>query len=173
MIENERLSSSNPGSGRSQENSANAKTESERSGWLQDKFLSTLNHELRTPLNAVLGFAELLSEERAGPLNERQRRYVGHILHGGQQILRLITDILDYSKIEAGHLPLAMDSVPVQPCIAEVFDLLRPLAEKKFTDAASDRPAGLVRSSRCNALKTGAAASRGERDQVLAGEDKD
>jgi signal transduction histidine kinase len=130
MVENERLSSSNPGSDRSHENSANAKTEAERSGWLQDKFLSTLNHELRTPLNAVLGFAELLAEERAGPLNERQRRYVSHILHGGQHILRLITDILDYSRIEAGRLPLAVDSVPIQSCIGEVFDLLRPLAER-------------------------------------------
>jgi signal transduction histidine kinase len=130
MVENQRFSSPNPEIGRSDEKSAPAKTEAERSSLLQDKFLSTLNHDLRTPLNAVLGFAELLTEERAGSLNERQRRYVSHILHGGQQILRLITDIHDYSRMEAGHLPLAMDSVPVQSCIAEVFDLLRPLAER-------------------------------------------
>ena len=60
-----------------------AKEEAERSNKFKDQFLSTMSHELRTPLNAVLGFSELLSEERYGPLNERQLRYVTHIHTGG------------------------------------------------------------------------------------------
>ncbi|MGH9757094.1 MAG: CHASE sensor domain-containing protein, partial [Candidatus Acidiferrales bacterium] len=61
-----------------------AKEEIERSSKFKDQFLSTMSHELRTPLNAVLGFSDLLMEERYGPLNERQRRYVTHIHTGGK-----------------------------------------------------------------------------------------
>lgn len=108
-----------------------AKEEAERSNKFKDQFLSTMSHELRTPLNAVLGFSDLLTEERYGPLNERQRRYVTHIHTGGKHLLRLINDILDLSKIEAGRLQLAIESVPVDNSFAEVIDTLRPLADKK------------------------------------------
>ena len=108
-----------------------AKEEAERSNKFKDQFLSTMSHELRTPLNAVLGFSDLLTEERYGPLNERQQRYVTHIHTGGKHLLRLINDILDLSKIEAGRLQLAIESVPVDGSFAEVIDTLRPLADKK------------------------------------------
>ena len=108
-----------------------AKEEAERSNKFKDQFLSTMSHELRTPLNAVMGFSDMLSEERYGPLNDRQRRYVTHINTGGRHLLRLINDILDLSKIEAGRLQLAIESVPIKPSFAEVFDCLRPLADKK------------------------------------------
>jgi PAS domain S-box-containing protein len=108
-----------------------AKEQAERSNKFKDQFLSTMSHELRTPLNAVMGFSDMLSEERYGPLNDRQRRYVTHINTGGRHLLRLINDILDLSKIEAGRLQLAIESVPIKPSFAEVFDCLRPLADKK------------------------------------------
>ena len=108
-----------------------AKEEAERSNKFKDQFLSTMSHELRTPLNAVLGFSDLLTEERYGPLNDRQRRYLTHIHTGGKHLLRLINDILDLSKIEAGRLQLAIESVPVDGSIAEVVDTLRPLADNK------------------------------------------
>lgn len=108
-----------------------AKEEAERSNRFKDQFLSTMSHELRTPLNAVLGFSDLLREERYGPLNERQQRYITHIHTGGEHLLRLINDILDLSKIEAGHLQLAIESVPVSMSFAEILDTLRPLADKK------------------------------------------
>jgi PAS domain S-box-containing protein len=108
-----------------------AKEEAERSNKFKDQFLSTMSHELRTPLNAVLGFSDLLTEERYGPLNDRQRRYVTHIHNGGKHLLRLINDILDLSKIEAGRLQLAIESVPVGSTFAEVIDTLRPLADNK------------------------------------------
>jgi PAS domain S-box-containing protein len=116
---------------RAQEQLLVAKEEAERSNRFKDQFLSTMSHELRTPLNAVLGFSDLLSEESYGPLNERQARYVNHINKGGHHLLRLINDILDLSKIEAGRLQLAIENVPVNRTFAEVFDTLRPLAEKK------------------------------------------
>ncbi|MGH9714464.1 MAG: PAS domain S-box protein [Candidatus Acidiferrales bacterium] len=108
-----------------------AKEEAERSNKFKDQFLSTMSHELRTPLNAVLGFSDLLSEEQYGPLNDRQRRYVNHIHTGGAHLLRLINDILDLSKIEAGRLQLALENVLVSSCFAEVVDTLRPLADRK------------------------------------------
>src|SRR5690349_10858135 len=90
-----------------------------------------MSHELRTQLNAVVGFCDLLTEEHYGPLNERQKRYVNHIHTGGKHLLRLINDILDLSKIEAGRLQLAMEDVRVQTALAEVLDTMRALADKK------------------------------------------
>jgi PAS domain S-box-containing protein len=108
-----------------------AKEEAERSNKFKDQFLSTMSHELRTPLNAVIGFSDLLTDERYGPLNDRQRRHVSHIHTGGKHLLSLINDILDLSKIEAGRLQLAVESVSVNRSFAEVADTLRPLVDKK------------------------------------------
>ncbi|MFI5126052.1 MAG: response regulator [Candidatus Acidiferrales bacterium] len=113
-----------------------AKEELERASKFKDQFLSTMSHELRTPLNAVLGFSDLLTEERYGPLNDRQRRYINHIHTGGKHLLRLINDILDLSKIEAGRLQLAIENVPVRTSFAEVTDAMRPLAAKKSQSLA-------------------------------------
>ena len=108
-----------------------AKDELERASKFKDQFLSTMSHELRTPLNAVLGFSELLTDERYGPLNEKQQRYVKHIHTGGKHLLSLINDILDLSKIEAGRLELTIENVLVTHSFAEVLDTMRPLADKK------------------------------------------
>ncbi len=114
-----------------QEALVRAKEEAERSNKFKDQFLSTMSHELRTPLNAVVGFSDLLTEEQYGPLNDRQRRYVNHIKTGGKHLLRLINDILDLSKIEAGRLQLAIQSVPIRTAFTDVVDTMRPLADKK------------------------------------------
>jgi signal transduction histidine kinase len=106
-------------------------SEVERSSKFKDQFLSTMSHELRTPLNAVMGFSELLSDARYGPLNERQQRYVNHIHAGGQHLLQLINDILDLSQIEAGRLQLSLENAPVLANLAEVSNALQPLVDKK------------------------------------------
>ncbi len=121
-----------------------AKQAAERSNKFKDQFLSTMSHELRTPLNAVLGFSDLLAEERYGPLNEKQLRYVTHIHTGGQHLLRLINDILDLSKIEAGRLELAIENVPVERTVREVLDALRPLADKKSQTLSHEAGATLA-----------------------------
>jgi PAS domain S-box-containing protein len=108
-----------------------AKEDAERTSKFKDQFLSTMSHELRTPLNAVLGFSDLLADERYGSLNDRQQRYVGHIHTGGKHLLKLISDILDISKIEAGRMELAREDVTVASAFAEVISALYPLAEKK------------------------------------------
>jgi signal transduction histidine kinase len=108
-----------------------ARDEAERASKFKDQFLSTMSHELRTPLNAVLGFSDLLADERYGALNDRQQRYVSHIHTGGKHLLKLISDILDLSKIEAGRMELAREDVIVESAFAEVISALYPLAEKK------------------------------------------
>jgi PAS domain S-box-containing protein len=108
-----------------------AKEEAEHASKFKDQFLSTMSHELRTPLNAVLGFSDLLADERYGPLNDRQQRYVAHIHTGGKHLLKLISDILDLSKIEAGRMELTREDVTVTSAFAEVISALYPLAEKK------------------------------------------
>ncbi len=116
---------------RAEEALVRAKEEAERTTKFKDQFLSTMSHELRTPLNAVLGFSDLLADERYGTLNDRQRRYVDHIHTGGTHLLKLITDILDLSKIEAGRMEIAPEDVNVASAFAEVLSTLQPLADKK------------------------------------------
>jgi len=117
--------------------------ELEKQSKFKDQFLSTMSHELRTPLNAVLGFSDLLGDERYGPLNDRQRRYVSHIHTGGKHLLKLIGDILDLSKIEAGRMELAMESLAVEAAFAEVLSVMQPLADKKSQELVSNVEQGL------------------------------
>ena len=123
-----------------------AKEEAERASKFKDRFLSTMSHELRTPLNAVMGFSDLLADTRYGQLNERQQRYVGHINTGGRHLLKLINDILDLSKIEAGRLEISLEDLSVAIIFDEVVSALRPLAEKKTqTLSPSAEPSLAVR----------------------------
>src|SRR5690349_11053882 len=121
-----------------------AKEEAERASKFKDRFLSTMSHELRTPLNAVLGFSDLLADQRAGELNERQRRYVSHINTGGKHLLKLIGDILDLSKIEAGRMELSCEDLRVAGIFGEVVSALRPLAGKKRQTLSSQVEGGLA-----------------------------
>jgi CheY-like chemotaxis protein/nitrogen-specific signal transduction histidine kinase len=121
-----------------------AKEEVERASKFKDQFLSTMSHELRTPLNAVLGFSDLLAEERYGSLNDRQKRYVNNIHTGGRHLLKLISDILDLSKIEAGRMDLAIQEVPIESAFEEVLSTLKPLAEKKSQILAQNCEARLI-----------------------------
>jgi CheY-like chemotaxis protein/anti-sigma regulatory factor (Ser/Thr protein kinase) len=86
---------------------------------------------LRTPLNAVVGFSELLMDDKHGPLTERQQRYVKHIRTGGFHLLKLINDILDLSRIEAGRLQLSTLTLDVSECFKDAVETLCPLAENK------------------------------------------
>ena len=127
---------------RAQEALTLAKEEAERTSRFKDQFLSTMSHELRTPLNAVLGFSDLLADERYGPLNEKQRRYIDHIHTGGKHLLSLISDILDLSKIEAGRMELAIENLSVQGAFSEVLSVMQPLADKKSHALSAKAEAG-------------------------------
>jgi signal transduction histidine kinase/DNA-binding response OmpR family regulator len=120
-----------------------AKEDAERASKFKDRFLSTMSHELRTPLNAVMGFSDLLADKRYGELSERQQRYVSHINTGGRHLLKLINDILDLSKIEAGRLEILHEDLSVENIFGEVVSALRPLAEKRTQTLSSLAEPGL------------------------------
>ncbi|UEM03785.1 HAMP domain-containing histidine kinase [Skermanella rosea] len=96
----------------------------------KSQFLANMSHELRTPLNAILGFSDVMRSETFGPLGDRRYRdYATDIYRSGDHLLRLINDILDLAKMDAGGLEIheeAMD--PVQVC-QEAQSMVRPLAE--------------------------------------------
>lgn len=105
--------------------------EVERANRMKSQFLASMSHELRTPLNAVIGFSELMGEEAAGPLNEKQRRYIEHVLNGARHLLQLINDILDLAKVESGQLLLRAEDFTLAEALPEVLSTVRPLAMNK------------------------------------------
>ena len=105
--------------------------EVERATQMKSKFLASMSHELRTPLNAVVGFSDLLAEGTPGDLNAKQKRFINHIKQGSEHLLRLINDILDLSKIEAGQLELRCEDFHVKDALPEVLSIIRPLAMAK------------------------------------------
>ncbi len=121
-----------------------ARDAAEQASHFKDEFLSTMSHELRTPLNAVIGFSELLVQNRYGPLNDRQSSYVSNIHTAGQHLLRLINDILDLSKIEAGRLELSPEDVPLGSLAGDVLASLKSLADQKNISLACVCPAAVM-----------------------------
>jgi len=110
----------------------------------KSEFLSNMSHELRTPLNAVIGFAQLLLTSKTNRLNERQTVQVQHIRKGGEYLLHLIGEILEFAKIEAGGLSLSIETVSLRELIDECIDLAGPLLTKYdvtlIDEAGADTP---------------------------------
>jgi PAS domain S-box-containing protein len=96
----------------------------------KSEFLSSMSHELRTPLNAILGFAQLLTRDKKQPLSERQRERTDQILKGGEHLLRLIDDILDLSRIEAGRISISTEPVNALDALREAMRTLEPVAAR-------------------------------------------
>lgn len=94
----------------------------------KSEFLASMSHELRTPLNAVIGFSEVLLERMFGELNERQADYLQDIHSAGRHLLALINDVLDLSKVEAGHMELDRTSFDVADSLAYAHLLVRERA---------------------------------------------
>ncbi|WP_256794557.1 response regulator [Terrabacter sp. Ter38] len=94
----------------------------------KSEFLASMSHELRTPLNAVIGFSEVLLERMFGDLNERQEDYLEDIHSAGRHLLALLGDILDLSKIEAGHMELDRTTFPIDDILVQALSLVRERA---------------------------------------------
>ncbi|WP_370573639.1 PAS domain S-box protein [Methanomethylovorans sp.] len=108
-----------------------AKMAAEDANKSKGEFLATMSHELRTPLNSIIGFSDMMLGGTIGDLNEKQIRYMNHILKGGRHLLDLINDILDLSKVEAGKMELIYESFSVCDAVCEVTSLLSSLALRK------------------------------------------
>lgn len=94
----------------------------------KSEFLAVMSHEIRTPLNSVLGFADLLTESE---LNESQREQIEMIRRSGDALLVLLNDILDFSRIESGKMPIQPTAVEIRSCLRDVVDLYRATAQAK------------------------------------------
>ena len=98
----------------------------------KSEFLAKISHEIRTPLNAIIGFSEVMMEERFGPIgSERYRSYLRDIHLSGEHLMSLINDLLDLSKVEAGKLDLNFEAVSLNDVIRECVALMQPQANRE------------------------------------------
>jgi PAS domain S-box-containing protein len=105
--------------------------DAESAAVLKSDFLSSVSHELRTPLHTIIGFSELLAEDRSGPLNETQQKFLHHIRKDSAHLLGMINDVLDLSRIEAGRMTVRADWMPLRAAVTEALDALRPFADSR------------------------------------------
>jgi PAS domain S-box-containing protein len=109
-----------------------AKREAEKSSSHKSDFLAKVSHEIRTPLNAIIGFAEVMADERFGPVgNQRYREYLKDIQASGAHLISLINDLLDLSKIEAGKLDLTFTSVDLNDIASQCVAIMQSQANRQ------------------------------------------
>lgn len=110
---------------------------------MKNEFLANMSHELRSPLNGIIGFSELLYDGKLGRLEEPQRTCLGRILASARHLLRLISDVLDLAKIEAGKLELRPELVSLPKLIQEVAGSFALIAAEKNIRMETSFYAGL------------------------------
>lgn len=97
----------------------------------KSEFLANVSHELRTPLTAIIAFAEVLGRPSTGQLNPQQREYLKDMTESAQELLGMINDLLEMSRIEAGRIDLRPEAFRLDLTVERVLDVLRPLAQNK------------------------------------------
>ncbi|MBN3764228.1 response regulator [Burkholderia sp. Ac-20365] len=115
----------------------------EQSSRYKSEFLANMSHELRTPLNSSLILARLLQENRTGNLTEEQVRYAETIHASNSDLLVLINDILDLSKVEAGQITIDSETVPVDSMLLALRELFEPMAAAKHLQFTVERTPGV------------------------------
>lgn len=121
-----------------------AREKAEANDAAKGRFLATMSHELRTPLNAIIGFADILDEEVFGSLaNDQQREYVGLIRESGGHLLQLVNDLLDMSKLEAGHFHIVAEPFAVRAIVDRCTRLMSQEIAKQQQTLDVDIPEGL------------------------------
>ena len=109
-----------------------SKARAEAGNVAKTNFIANMSHELRTPLNAIIGFADVIQGEVLGPLgNPDYKEYIGDIKRSGKHLLELITDILEWSKLEAGQARLNPESTSLAALIDSCVRMVVPIAESK------------------------------------------
>jgi PAS domain S-box-containing protein len=109
-----------------------ARRQAEKASSAKSDFLAKISHEIRTPLNAIIGFSEVMMQERFGPVgNERYRQYLKDIHTSGGHLVSLLNDLLDLSKIEAGRLELEFSDVDLNELTQQSVALMQPQASRE------------------------------------------
>ncbi len=107
---------------------------------LKSQFIATISHELRTPLNAIIGFSQIIARKSSHVLEERQMANLDKIKDCGEQLLRLVNDLLDISKIEADHLEIRYESISINAFFEGVRENAEPLMERNDNRLTMDFP---------------------------------
>ncbi|PHP66328.1 hypothetical protein CSC94_15120 [Zhengella mangrovi] len=129
---------------RVEEDLTEARRQAEEASSQKTQFLARVSHEIRTPLNAIIGFSELMLGERFGPIgNERYKDYLRDINRSGNHVLDLVNDLLDISKIEAGHQELSHEAVPLNDVLGEAVAIMQPQANRERVIIRSSLASGL------------------------------
>jgi protein-histidine pros-kinase len=115
-----------------------ARVQAQEANRLKSEFLANMSHELRTPLNVIIGFAQMMHDGKVGPLSAPHREYMGDILDSSRHLLRLINDILDLAKVEAGRMDFQRETVEPAVLAAEVRDSLRTMAAARGIGVSLD-----------------------------------
>ncbi|MDT3684302.1 MAG: PAS domain-containing sensor histidine kinase [Pseudorhodoplanes sp.] len=109
-----------------------ARKQAEAASSAKSDFLAKVSHEIRTPLNAIIGFSDVMMNERFGPIgNERYKEYLKDIHASGTHLVSLVNDLLDLSKIEAGKLDLAFEPVNLNDLTQQTVAMLQPQASRE------------------------------------------
>jgi PAS domain S-box-containing protein len=117
---------------RAEEELTQARAQAERASSQKTDFLARVSHEIRTPLNAIIGFSELMIDEKFGPVgNDRYRDYLRDINRSGNHVLDLVNDLLDISKIEAGEQEMAYEAVSLNETLSETVAMMQPQANRE------------------------------------------
>lgn len=144
---------------KTQEELVFARKQAEDASEQKTAFLARISHEIRTPLNAIIGFSDVMIEERFGPIEvERYREYLRDINRSGIHVLDLVNDLLDISKIEAGKMELSFEAVDLNKIVGETVALLQPQANGNRV---------LIRTSLSRAVPNVVADARSIRQIVL------
>jgi len=120
-----------------------ARAAAEAASQAKSRFLANMSHELRTPLNSIVGFTQLVRRRAADILPEKELENLGKVLFSADQLLRLIKDILNLSKIEAGRTDLELTEFELNPLVAESLATIQPLVKSNRVDLVKDIPPDL------------------------------